>query len=108
MDIVEALLTTRHASAILGGLSIFRGMPAGSDPSAACLHDRQIIHLQRRHRRPTAGRQAHNLRVTITPGEMIVPILLQGMEQGDNFARLGIYACLLYTFVDVAGETSQT
>lgn len=56
-------------------LSIFRGIPAGSDPSAACLHGRRIIHLQRRYRRPTAGRQAHDPGVTLAPGEMVVPVL---------------------------------
>ncbi len=60
--------------------SIFRGMPASSNPPVTCLYDCWIIYLQRRHRRSTAGRQTRNACAILTPGKVIAPILLQGME----------------------------
>jgi hypothetical protein len=82
-------------------------MPTGSNPSPTGLYDCGVVHLQGCYGGPTAGCQANDLHIALTPGEVIKPNLLQGVKERSAVACSRIYARALGSFMNIAREAGQ-
>lgn len=63
-------------------------MPAGRYPLAANRHGDQIVELESDNGCPSTRGATHDSRRVVTPGKVIVPPLLTGIEQRNSLSAL--------------------
>src|SRR5688572_20486409 len=87
--------------------SIPRRPPARHDPQTSSHCDLRVIHAERRARGPATSRHAADLDAPIVPAEVLAPDVLSRIEQGHQFACIGILRARLCAFKEITADARE-